>query len=375
VAADGSELATGGVAVTDDPALDWSPAWAPDGRHLYFGSNRGGTMSLWRVAIDEATGRTLGEPEAITLPALWSGRYSIASDGRRIAFESLDWRSTLHRVALDPLAERTSGAPISVFQSTGRPIRDHRVSPDGQWIVFSRSGVQEDLFLTRFDGSQYRRLTDDPFRDRGPTWSPDGQRIAFYSDRSGAYEHWTIRPDGSGLAQLTKRREGSSNFPVWSPDGRRIASAVIPQGWSLFDVSGGAGEAAVSPQPDIGDGHKFWPMSWTADGSRLAGLLVRANGLTDGVAQFELATGRYARIVERTPATWLIPVWLRDGRRLLVRDRSGISLVDAATGRTKRLLEVSGYFVGYSLDVTKDDRWITYTETATDGDIWLLTLE
>jgi len=150
---------------------------------------------------------------------------------------------------------------------------------------------------------------------------------------------------------------------------------VIPQGWSLFDVSGGAGEAAVRPQPEIGDGHKFWPMAWTADGSRLAGLLVRANGLTDGVAQFELATGRYARIVERTPATWLIPVWLRDGRRLLLRDRSGISLVDAATGRTKRLLEVSGYFVGYSLDVTKDDRWITYTETATDGDIWLLTLE
>ena len=260
-AADGSELESGGVAVTDDAALDWSPTWAPDGRQLYFGSNRGGTMSLWRMAIDEKTGRRLGEPEALTLPTLWSGRYSLARDGRRIAFESLDWRSTLHRVAFDPAAERTTGVPLSVFQSTGRPIRDHRLSPDGQWIVFSRSGVQEDLFLTRVDGSQYRRLTDDAFRDRGPSWSPDGQRIAFYSDRSGAYEHWVIRPDGSGLEQLTRRQGGSSNFPVWSPDGTRIAAAVIPQGWSIFDLTGRAGAPAVVPQAEADPDHKFWPMT------------------------------------------------------------------------------------------------------------------
>ena len=58
-----------------------------------------------------------------------------------------------------------------------------------------------------------------------------------------------------------------------------------------------------------------------------------------------------------------------------MRDRHGISLVEAATGRTKPLVSVFGYYVGYSLDVTRDNRWITYTETATDGDIWLMTLE
>jgi Tol biopolymer transport system component len=374
-AADGSELQSGGVSVTEDAPLDWSPVWAPDGRHLYFGSNRGGTMSLWRVAIDEATGRTLGPPEPLTLPTLWSGRYSLAGDGRRIAFESLDWRSTLHRVAFDPEGEKTTGAPLSVFQSTGRPIRDHRVSPDGQWVVFSRAGVQEDLFLTRMDGGQYRRLTDDAFRDRGPSFSPDGQRIAFYSDRSGAYEHWAIRPDGSGLVQLTRRKGGSSNFPVWSPDGQRIAAAVVPQGWSLYDLSGPAGQAVPVPQPELDATHKFWPMTWTADGRFLAGPSHLGNGFADGVAQFELATGRFTRVFESAPVAWLIPVWLADGRRLLVRDRTGIRLVDAASGRTKPLLAVSGYYVGYSLDVTRDNRWITYTETATDGDVWLATLE
>jgi hypothetical protein len=36
---------------------------------------------------------------------------------------------------------------------------------------------------------------------------------------------------------------------------------------------------------------------------------------------------------------------------------------------------VAGYYVGYSLDLTRDDRWITWTETATDGDVWLMTLD
>src|SRR5262249_46375790 len=56
LAADGSEAKTEGVEVTNDPPLDWSPTWSPDGRYLYFSSNRGGTMNLWRVGIDEVTG-------------------------------------------------------------------------------------------------------------------------------------------------------------------------------------------------------------------------------------------------------------------------------------------------------------------------------
>ncbi len=56
-AADGSDVTREGVTVTDDTALDWSPTWSPDGAHLYFSSNRGGTMNLWRVAIDERSGR------------------------------------------------------------------------------------------------------------------------------------------------------------------------------------------------------------------------------------------------------------------------------------------------------------------------------
>src|SRR5688572_2648011 len=54
VAADGSEAERAPVPLLDDAPVDWSPVWSSDGRHVYFGSDRGGTMSLWRLPVDEA---------------------------------------------------------------------------------------------------------------------------------------------------------------------------------------------------------------------------------------------------------------------------------------------------------------------------------
>ena len=50
------------VAVTDDPDFDWNPVWSPDGKYLYFASDRGGQMNLWRVPIEESTGKVTGSP-------------------------------------------------------------------------------------------------------------------------------------------------------------------------------------------------------------------------------------------------------------------------------------------------------------------------
>ena len=217
IAADGSEIESGGRTVTDDAALDWNPVWSPDGRFLYFSSNRGGTMNLWRIPIDETTGDVQGEPEPLTTPSLWSGGFSFSRDGTKMAYASLDWRSTLYRVAFDPVREVLAGTPEPLRRST-RPIRDHELSPDGQWVAFMETGAQEDLFVARTDGTEYRKLTDDVFRDRAPVWSPDGGRLAFYSDRTGSYQLWTIRPDGSGATHVSTA-ERKMNFPTWSPDG------------------------------------------------------------------------------------------------------------------------------------------------------------
>lgn len=114
-------------------------------------------MNLWRVAIDERSGATQGEPTPVTTPSLWVDGLSFSRDGTRLAYGSLDWRTTLYRAELDAQGGRLAGAPLPVLKGT-QPIRDHQLSPDGQWLVFNRVTTQEDLFVARVDGSQSRRL-------------------------------------------------------------------------------------------------------------------------------------------------------------------------------------------------------------------------
>jgi eukaryotic-like serine/threonine-protein kinase len=371
VAADGSDAARGGVAVTDDAALDWSPTWSPDGRYLYYSSTRGGPMNLWRVRVDERSGRVLGAPERVTAPSTWSGFLSFSRDGTRLAFASTDFHSTLFRVPFDPDRETLTGPPESVLKGT-RAIRDHEISPDGQWIAFTEAGVPEDLFVARIDGTQYRRLTDDEFRDRGPAWSPDGARIAFYSDRSGTYDVWSIRPDGSGLAALTKGA-GIPGFPVWSPDG---ASLTVGFGtWVSIASAAAPSPSDTTSMPAISASERFLPASWSR-GGRIVGQVGEQSGALFTLAVFSPATKEFARVPAAVArgSYWLWPVWLTDGRRLVVRRPDGIVLVDAATGAGRMLLEVGGNMVGKSVGISRDDHWITYTETASEGDIWIATL-
>ncbi|HET9792967.1 MAG TPA: protein kinase, partial [Thermoanaerobaculia bacterium] len=377
VAADGSEAKGNGKDVTDDAPLDWSPAWSPDGHWLWFSSNRGGSMNLWRVPIDENSGRVLGAPEPMTTPSLWSGEISFSRDGKRMAYSSLLWKSTLLRAPFDPREGKITGPSTPILKST-QPIRDHDVSPDGRWVAFMQTTNQEDIALARTDGTDYRRLTDDPFRDRGPQWSPDGKEIVFYSDRNGSYQVWSIHPDGSGLRELF-HVEGAVNFPIWSPDGSRMTFSRIwfsasRGGFGLADLrSGPSPSLTYIDLPELGTS-SYWPTSWSSDGTKLAGVIIRRDGSTDGIGVYDFREKHIRRVTGGDPF-WRSAVWLSDGRRLVMRDRRGISLVDVATGHITPLLDVGGYFVGMSFGVSAGEREITYTETATEGDVWLAELK
>ncbi len=81
ISADGGEP----VPVTADVATDWDPIWSPNGRWLYFISDRGGSPDLWRVRIDEASGRVEGELQPVTTGIANVMEASISNDGRHIA--------------------------------------------------------------------------------------------------------------------------------------------------------------------------------------------------------------------------------------------------------------------------------------------------
>jgi serine/threonine protein kinase len=359
------------VAVTDDAATDWSPAWSPDGNYIYFGSDRGGSLNLWRMAIDERTGKTRGLPEPVTLPAPWSGHYSISRDGSRIIYRTLASTDTVYRVSFDPEAGKTVGQAASIF-GTSLVVTTPDVSPDGRSIVFATVGSHGDLFLVRSDGTSLTHLTDDPARDRRPVFSPDGARIAFYSNRSGKYEIWTTRPDGSEQVSLTSTLFVEALYPNWSPNGRAIVfpdtvdNHLLEFEWPPTDV-----RHQILPRPPEGE-PAFWSYSWSPDASTLAGDFAAAARDEDrGLALYTFPTRQYQRLTR----SGIVPLWLPDSRRLLYLDKGAIWLYDTTTRTAPVLVETGEGLPVTCFTVSRDGRVIYFVQEHSDGDIWLATFK
>ena len=361
------------VQVTDDAAFDWNPVWSPDGRYIYFASDRRGQMNLWRVPVDEQTGRVTGEPAPLTTASTYAQHVTFSRDGRRAAFVNLVSSTNIYTTPFNPYKEALTGPAVAVtrgFRHAAAPD----LSPDGGWFVYSSQGErQEDIYLCRRDGAEApRKLTDDAYKDRNPRWSPDGTRISFYSDRSGKYEAWVISPDGGGLRQMTFEG-GSVAYPFWSPDGARLAYNLNSESCAVIEAATPWGKQAPRHLGRPADQRLgiFWGFSWSPDGRRLAGWTGQ-QGERPGIVIYNFGTGDFERVAEFGSN----PVWLKDNRRLLFSHYERLYLVNVETKKVRELsppLPPSSRLDGYGL--SPDNRMLYYGLASKEADVWLLDID
>jgi len=355
------------VAVTQDAAMDWSPVWSPDGSRLYFASDRSGSMNLWRVRIDEKSGRVLGQAEPITTPSPYSGPFSISSDGRRIAYAQALDITNIQTAGFDPLKATIVSERRWITQGS-RQAGYPDLSPDGQQLAFHDGGI----FVVKSDGTELRQLTDGVHNDRYPRWSPDGQRIAFHSKRGSEYDIWLIHRDGSGLQRLTWTSAPILYFPVWSPDGNRLVYATQENAF-VMDLARAWKEQSLEQVPVPAEfGAKFYPWSWSSDGRKLAGALIKSDGVTVvGLGIYSLES----RQLERLPQIAYNPVWLRDSRRLLAQNHRGrLYVIDSQTKTSREILNVAPHALN-GTTLSRDNRKLYLSVRVSEADIWLATLE
>jgi len=121
-----------------------------------------------------------------------------------------------HRLTLAALALALAAAALAA----ATPIADAAFPGHNGKIVFSRPG---EIWMINADGSGQTRLIDNPLTaNPDPTFSADGRRIAFASQRDGNYEIYVMNADGSDQTRLTTSPV-SDDQPAFSPDGRKIA--------------------------------------------------------------------------------------------------------------------------------------------------------
>ena len=243
-----------------------APSWSTDGGTLSFNSIGEGRSRLYAVAASGGELRTLTGEEEDVFPfrASWTAdgdlyhtadglvrwRRGDGSGRRDVAFSAT--------VALDRAdyarRPRDLRAP-GPFQVRG--IVSPAVSPDGTQVAFSALG---DLWLHTI-GGEAARLTDDPWIEADPAWSPDGGRLAFASDRDGSLDLY-VRDLGSGSDRRVT--EGAAaTMPAWSPDGTRIAFVGSAAGTAVQVVDLATGVVETLRAGLNGAGRP----SWSPDGA------------------------------------------------------------------------------------------------------------
>ena len=222
--------------LTNNPASDHSPSWSLDGKRIAFVSNRDGHVHPIRgwptseIYVMDADG---GNQQNVTKDPHHDWSPSWSPDGKRIVFVSeRDREDNPHNIEIYVMnADGTNQRRL-----TNNLTEDMHPawSPDGERIAFSarREGhvvhnldITYEIYVMDADGGNEQRLTENRHNDMHSSWSPNGERIAFVSDRKGNWENYDIYvmdADGGNQQKLTNDR-GDDWLPSWSPNGERIA--------------------------------------------------------------------------------------------------------------------------------------------------------
>lgn len=301
---------------------DGMPTISPDGRRLAFSRAPDASVEeIFLVDIDEA-GNPQGPPRQITQEKrkfngfCWSpgGEALIASARRDSSMRGL-WRIPLSNPRL---MERMPEAGMRAAY----PV----VAPRKRLVLYSISLDDLNLYRVDGEGAPPKAISPSLALDSSPSLSPDGEWVAFRSERSSSSEIWIARVDGSQAQKLTSYDGPVTGSPRWSPDGKWIAYDTRVNGnGDIFIVSrDGKSTRQITTETSnemvptwSRDGHRIYFASdranllqiWSVDAFQ-AGAPARQVTLAGGFRALESPDGKYLYYAKRKPKSglWRMPL-------------------------------------------------------------------
>jgi Tol biopolymer transport system component/DNA-binding winged helix-turn-helix (wHTH) protein len=240
---------------------DGSLAVSPDGKMLAFTRTLGlFERDIYIVSLSEDM-VPRGEPRRLTFDGKEMDGLSWTADGRNLVFSSKrGGRRELWQMPATP-----SGHPVRLSAADDDPL-DVAIAREGRHLVYSHPVWDWDIWRLSLNGKRREeasRLISSTRLEHHSRYSPDGQRIAFQSNRSGNEEIWTCHADGSNPVQLTSFRNAHAGSPRWSPDGQKITFDGNAAGnWDIYVIPSQGGKPTRLTKSEI---NEFRP-SWSHDG-------------------------------------------------------------------------------------------------------------
>jgi Tol biopolymer transport system component/serine/threonine protein kinase len=377
---------------------DSEPAFSPDGQDVAF--IRRSSLVSGDIYIVHATG---GEPRRVTFDNEDITTCGWTADGREIIFSS----NPVGRNASSLWRISASGGVAEQIAVAGYDVISPHVSHQGNRLAYVQQSGEMNIYRVvvsdRGGFGPPTKLIASTRNDSAPQFSPDGRRITFQSDRSGANEIYICDSDGSNTVQVTALQKSASH-PAWSPDGRQICFDFVQERRAhVFVVSADGSLPRAMTAGDFDD----FNGSWSSDGKWIYFTSNRngtyqiwktpAQGGEDvqvtrqgGFSALESSDGKYVYYIKNPPSAgiWRISVdggedvqllnsFMGFGNSAVVNDGIYFLRYDAndllnmeffnfAMGNTRQVARLAKFHV-FDGTISSDRRQILYTQLDNEG--------
>jgi Tol biopolymer transport system component len=342
--------------LTNDHKKKNAPVWMPDNKELiYTAGNDADELRLYRVS---ASGKET--PRRIDGIGEHARDLAISKDGRRLMYSKRIEKADMYRIELTVAGKHT--APQEFLSSTmyeGQPSW----SPDGEHIAFAsnRSGGRQ-IWVAESDGTNPRPLTSFVDSVTGtPQWSPDSQMIAFDARPGGNPDIYVVAASGGIVKRLTDDA-AEDHVPAWSDDGRWICFASTRSGRDeIYRVSPAGGVAEQLTKSGA-----YAPIRL------VAGRFLYYSGITPGMHRLDLQSGEDKVVAQGMQLGFAVHTdgFASVGRR----DENGespITFYRFSDGSTRVLTRLNrGLSASFAL--SPDLHWMVYGIQESSSDIRLV---
>jgi tricorn protease len=296
---------------------DTQPLWL--GNMIYFLSDRDWTVNIW--AYNPATGAVTQKTKFKGTNVKW-----LSGDHGQIVFEQDGYLSTM-----DPASGATKKLEINVhgdfpwaetrWENLNKRINAASLSPTGKRILMEARG---EIFTVPVTNGDPRNLTHSSNADdRAPIWSPDGSKVAWFSDNGEGYGLMIASQDGLGAPRRLSIGESKMAWkPTWSPDGTRIAFNDDDVRVRVIEIATGKITTADAGGTNVERGSMH--ITWSPDSKWLAYSKTAPNTFRR-VNVWSVATGE-VHPVTNLLADAFAPAWDRNGRHLYFLASTDVAL-------------------------------------------------